>query len=146
MAQAPHSPALTLDQALAIASHARAAARGKGLPGISVVVLDADGAVRAALREDPQGTYSVTFATAKARTALGFLRSSLQVSQIFKDPATVTGLSGAIEGGILPLGGGVLVLDAQGRRLGAAAVAGGLPQTDHDIITAGVEAAGLLAG
>lgn len=146
MAQAPHIPALTLDQALAIASHARAAARGKGLPGISVVVLDADGAVRAALREDPQGSYSVAFATAKARTALGFLRSSLQMSQIFKDPATVTGLSAAIEGGILPLGGGVMVLDAQGRRLGAAGVAGGMPESDHEIASAAIEAAGLRAG
>ncbi len=146
MARTTHTPALSLDQALAIAGHARAAAREQGLPGISVAVLDADGAVRAALREDPQGSYSVAFATAKARTALGFLRSSLQVSQIFKDPATVTGLSAAIEGGILPLGGGVLVLDPQGRPVGAVGVAGGMPEVDHAVASAAIVAAGLQAG
>jgi uncharacterized protein GlcG (DUF336 family) len=137
------APALTLENGMAIAIAAQHHAREKGLAGMTVVVLDVDGAIRVALREDPQGTFGVDFALAKARTALGFLNSSLAISKIFSDPIPVSGLTVASDGKFLPIAGGVVVNDAQGRRIGAAAVAGGPPQMDHDIITAAVEAAGM---
>ena len=137
------APALSLENGMAIATAAQHHAREKGLAGMTVVVLDIDGGIRVALREDPQGTFGMDFALAKARTALGFLNSSLAISKIFSDPIPVSGLTVASDGKFLPIAGGVVVNDAQGRRIGAAAVAGGPPQMDHDIISAAVEAAGL---
>jgi uncharacterized protein GlcG (DUF336 family) len=137
------APAFSLELGLAVATAAQRHAREKGLPGMTVVVLDMDGAIRVALREDPQGTFGIDFALAKARTALGFLNSSLAVAKIFSDPIPVSGLTSVSDGKFLPVAGGVVVNDAQGRRIGAAAVAGGPPQMDHDIICAAVESAGL---
>jgi uncharacterized protein GlcG (DUF336 family) len=136
-------PAFSLELGLAIATAAQRHAREKNLPGITIVVLDMDGAIRVALREDPQGTFGIDVALAKARTALGFLSSSLAISKMFSDPIPVTGLTAATDGKFLPIAGGVVVNDATGRRIGAAAVAGGPPQIDHDIVCAAVESAGL---
>lgn len=85
----------------------------------------------------------MSIAHAKCETALGFGRSSLASSQVFTDPARVAALTAVTGGRFLPLGGGVLVADAAGELLGAAAAAGGLPEADHELIVAAVSAAGL---
>ncbi|KQS04119.1 hypothetical protein ASG11_07565 [Sphingomonas sp. Leaf357] len=113
-----------------------------GVTVMSVVVTDAGGHIRLAMRSDSQGIFGVDTATGKARTALGFNRTSLHLSKIFTDPCAVAAITAATGGAFVPLGGGVVV-QQDGVTVGAAAVSGGLPDVDEAIIVAAVEAAGL---
>lgn len=135
---------INLAHAKAIIAAAMEGAMAKGLAGVSVVVTDPAGAIRAAERTDAGGPFGVDIARAKARTALGFRRSSIKTAAVFGDkPAVVTGLNAAIDGAFLPLGGGVVVAAADGTIVGAAALAGGTPDMDHEIIAAAVASVGL---
>ena len=134
---------LTRAQAQAILAAAFAEASAQGLAAASVVVTDAGGAIRAAERGDAAGAFGIDIALAKARTALGFGRASIKLAAVFGDkPAVVTGLNAAT-GAFLPLGGGVVIVDGEGRIIGSAGVAGGAPETDDAVASAAVWAAGL---
>ena len=136
---------ITLEQAQAIVGAAIHEAASAGLGAASIVVTDLGGNIRAAARTDAAPPFGIDIARAKAKTAIGFRRSSLKIAAGFGDkPAAVTGLASAV-GTFLPLGGGVVVIDGGGSVIGAAAVAGGAPETDHDVVTAAVAAAGLSA-
>lgn len=135
---------VTLAEAQEIARVAFADGAKQGLVVMCVVVTDAGGHVRLAMRSDAQGIFGVDTATAKARTALGFNRSSWLLSKTFVDPCGVAGLSGATGGAFLPLGGGVVV-QRDGVTVGAAAISGGMPEVDDTLVRAAVEAAGLTA-
>lgn len=134
---------ITLDQAQAVVAAALQEASAAGLGAASVVVADAGGNMRAAARTDAAPPFGVDIAKAKAKTALGFRRSTLKIAAVFGDkPAAVTGLSAAV-GTFLPLGGGVVITDSTGAVIGGAGLAGGAPETDHAVIAAAVAAAGL---
>ena len=133
---------LTLATARSIADTAFAEGEKRGVTVMSVVVTDAGGHVRLAMRSDSQGIFGVDTALGKARTSLGFNRTSLHLSKIFTDPCAVAAITAATGGAFVPLGGGVVVQDG-GVTIGAAAVSGGLPDVDEAIIVAAVEAAGL---
>ena len=134
---------ITLDVATQIAQAAFAEGRVRGLVNMSVVIVDVGGNLRLAMRADGQGIFGIDIARAKATTALGFNRSTLQLAQAFSDPAKVAALSGATNGTFLPIGGGVLVQSTTGVTLGAAAVAGGAPEVDEAIIVAAIRSTGL---
>lgn len=135
---------ITLALAKSIIEKALADAAERGMAAATVVITDAGGALRAVERTDAAGPFGADIARAKARTALGFRRSSLKTAAIFGDkPAVVTGLNAAVGGDFLPLGGGVVIVDGNGTLIGAAALAGGAPDVDDAIITAAVKAAGL---
>lgn len=136
-------PEITLEQAQAIVGAAFEEAGAAGLGAASVVVADVGGNIRAAARTDAAPPFGIDIAKAKAKTALGFRRSTLKIAGVFGDkPAAVTGLSAAV-GTFLPLGGGVVVTDSEGVVIGGAGLAGGAPETDHAVIAAAVTAAGL---
>jgi glc operon protein GlcG len=135
---------LTRSKALELAEAAFAEAEARGLTKVSVVVTDPGGHVRVAMRGDGQGIFGVETATAKAVSALGFGRSTLAQTASFS-PQAVAAISGATHGRFAPLGGGVVVADAQDAIVGAAAISGGLPEVDHEIIVAAVEKLGLKA-
>lgn len=135
---------LTLDLATEIAKTAFAKAEAAGIKVLSVVITDPGGHIRLAMRSDGQGNFGVDTATGKARAALGFNRASMALQQIFTDPCGVAAITAATGGAFVPLGGGVVV-QRDGVTIGAAAISGGLPQVDHDVIVAAVEAAGLSA-
>ncbi|WP_293897716.1 heme-binding protein [Phenylobacterium sp.] len=135
---------ITLAEALKLAQGALAEAEARGVTKISVVVTDPGGHVRVAMRTDGQGIFGVDTAIAKAVTALGFNRATLALTPLFTDQATAA-ISGATGGRFAPLGGGVVVTDRAGVIVAGAAVSGGLPDVDHAIIVAAIEAQGLLA-
>jgi uncharacterized protein GlcG (DUF336 family) len=133
---------LTLDLAERLLRSARAAARERDVAAISVVVLDADGNVRAAVREDAAAPAGVDIATAKARTVLAFGRSTREIAQFFGTNAAVAAsLAATLPGRFVPIAGGV-PLHGGGRRIGALAVAGGLPDVDDAIAQAAAAATG----
>ena len=136
---------IPLKTAARIADTAFAEGAARGVVNMTVVVTDPGGEVRLAMRADGQGLFGVDTAVGKARTALGFNRGSLALSKIFTDPCAVAAISGATGGRFVPLGGGIVVQDQAGTTIGAAAVSGGLPDVDEEIIVAAVEQAGLKA-
>ena len=135
---------ITLDQAQAVAAAAFAEAAKVNLSVMSVIVTDAGGHIRLAMRSDAQGTFGIDTALGKARTALGFNRSSLLLGKTFVDPCGVAALSGATNGAFLPLGGGV-VIQQDGVTVGAAAISGGMPDVDDQLIRAALSACGFTA-
>ena len=133
---------ISLDTATQIARTAFAEGEKQGLVVMSVVVTDPGGHIRLAMRSDAQGIFGVDTALGKARSALGFNRSSLLLAKTFVDAVGVAAITAATRGSFVPLGGGVVV-QQDGVTVGAAAISGGMPQVDHDIIVAAVEDAGL---
>ena len=131
---------ITLADARKIADAALVAGETRGLK-ISVVVTDPGGHIRLAMRTDAQGIFGVETATAKAISALGFNRPTLALTPLFTPQATAA-ITAATGGRFAPLGGGVVVIDRQGIIVGAAAISGGLPEVDHEIIIGAVEACG----
>lgn len=136
---------ITLQQARDIADIAYAEGAKRGLINMAVVVTDPGGHVRLAMRADGQGIFGVETATSKCTAALGFNRSSLLLSRTFDNPCAVAGLQGAVHGKFLPLGGAVVVTDADGNIQGAAGVSGGMPDVDDEIIRIAVTGIGLAA-
>ncbi len=133
-----------LAAAQAIATTTFELAGQRGLTVLCVVITDTGGHVRLAMRSDAQGIFGFDTALGKARTALGFNRSSLLLAKTFVDPCGVAALSGATHGAFVPLGGGVVV-QQDGITVGAAAISGGMPDVDDAIIRAALEAHGFTA-
>ncbi|MET3762175.1 heme-binding protein [Sphingomonas sp. UYEF23] len=133
---------VALATATQIAQTAFAEGEARGVTVMSVVVTDAGGHIRLAMRSDSQGIFGVDTAVGKARTALGFNRTSLHLSKIFTDPCAVAAITAATGGAFVPLGGGVVV-QRDGMTVGAIAISGGLPDVDEAIAVAAAEAAGL---
>jgi uncharacterized protein GlcG (DUF336 family) len=135
---------IPLDTALRLADLALQDALRRGIAKASIVVTDGGGNIRAALRADAAGTFGVDTALGKARTALGFNASSLALAKTFETtPAAAAALSAATGGRFLPIGGGVVVADADGFVVGAAAMSGGLPEIDDEIVTRAIVDCGL---
>ena len=136
-------PALSLDAATQIAHAAFDAGKATGVTAMTVVVTDNGGNIRLALSADGVGTFGVKIAVGKCRSALGFARSTMTLSQQFDDPVKVAALTAVTGGEFLPIGGGVRINDKDGSVIGAAAAAGSSPQNDEAFILAGLRAAGL---
>ena len=132
---------ISLQKAQEIAQASFAEADKVGLNVLSVVVVDAGGHIRLAMRSDAQGIFGVDTALGKARSALGFTRSTLLMSKTFVNPCAVAALNGATHGAFVPLGGGI-VIQQGGSTVGAAAISGGMPEVDDDIIRKAATAAG----
>jgi uncharacterized protein GlcG (DUF336 family) len=138
----PPMTALTLAQARLIIDTAFEGAARRKVANAIVVVTDPGGALKAVQRSDSAGSAGVDIATAKARTAIGFKRSTINMAA-FRDNAAVTAtLAGVLDGRFMPMGGGVAIIDAQGELVGAAAYSGASADIDHEIITEAVQAAG----
>jgi uncharacterized protein GlcG (DUF336 family) len=135
---------ISLKKAQDIAQVAFAEADKAGLIVLSVVVVDNGGHIRLAMRSDAQGIFGVDTALGKARSALGFNRSTLLLSRTFVNPCAVAALNGATHGAFVPLGGGI-VIQQDGTTVGAAAISGGMPEVDDDIIRKAATAAGFEA-
>ena len=133
---------LTLEVATEIARSAFAAGEAQGLKTMSVVVTDPGGHIRLAMRSNAQGNFGIDTALGKARSALGFNRSSWSLQKTFADPCAVAAITAATGGAFVPLGGAVVVQN-DGVTIGAASISGGMPEVDHNIIVAAVEASGL---
>ena len=137
--------ALTLSLAQTIVSHALVLGRARGMKPLTVVVLDARAAVIAVASEDGSSIDRFHIARAKARGALAFNMGSRAVEKVATDrPHFCAGVAPMIEGGIVPVAGGVLVRNADRAVLGAVGVTGDSSDNDEAVGLAGVLAAGLV--
>lgn len=135
---------LTLDVARVIVAAARAAGREHGFAALSVVVLDAGGHVTAFEREDGASNMRFEIAHGKAHGALALgIGSRALMTRAEQQPSFIAAATAAVGGALIPVPGGVLVRDGDGRTIGAVGVSGDSSDNDELAAVAGITAAGL---
>jgi uncharacterized protein GlcG (DUF336 family) len=136
---------VNLVQAQLIVQAALAHGRASGTRPLTVVVLDARGAVVASASDDGSALRRFEIARGKANGALSFNVGSRRLGEMAKDiPHFFAGAAG-LTGGLVPVAGGVLVKDASGTVLGAVGVSGDSSDNDEAAAVAGIHAAALVA-
>lgn len=141
-----HCP-LSLEQARTSVRAGLARGRELGLQPMTMVVLDAGGHIIAAEREDGSGVARIEIAQGKAYATLSLGIGGACIAGRYKGREAFLGAASDATGGrFVASGGGVLVLDAQRRIIGAVGVSGDTPDNDQAVALAGLEAAGLAAG
>jgi uncharacterized protein GlcG (DUF336 family) len=117
-----------------------------GAQPLTVAVLDAGGHVVVMKRGDGSGILRCDIAYGKAWGALGMgFPTRTLAARAAKMPAFFTAIAAASNGRMIPVPGGVLVRDGNGRILGAVGVSGDVSDVDEVCAVAGIEAAGLNA-
>ncbi len=135
---------LTLTSANTIIAGTLAHAKSAACKPLGIVVLDARGTVKAASIADGCSLARFDIARAKAKGALAFNMGTRSLEKLAKDrPHFFTGAASAIEGGIVPVPGGVLIKDKDGTILGAVGVSGDTSDNDEIAALTGIAAAGL---
>ena len=137
---------LTLNQAATIIDAALATGGANAFAPLCVVVLDTGGHALALKRDERASISRPEIATAKAAGCLGMGFGGREIAKRAQaGPAFIGALNGIFPKGILPVPGGVLIRDADGRLLGAVGISGDTSDNDEICAVAGVEAAGLVA-
>jgi uncharacterized protein GlcG (DUF336 family) len=139
----PVASSLRLREAEAICDGALGAAREAALLPLTVAVLDAGGQLVVLKREDGCGTVRADIAVGKAAAALGMGIGSRTLRDRLRDrPAFQGAIAAASDGRFVAVPGGVLVLDGEGRAIGAVGISGDASDRDEYAAIAGVHAAG----
>lgn len=137
---------MTLDHADTIIAAAFAKSRELKLKPLSVAVLDAGGHLIAFRRQDNASTLRPQIAIGKAAGALALGVSSRAIGAMAAErPAFIASLGTISPHGVIPAAGGVIVVDAEGRAIGAVGVTGDTSDHDEECALAGIAAAGLRA-
>lgn len=137
---------LTLDHARTIIDTALAKGAELGLRPLGVVVLDAGGHPVALVRQDGSSILRTNVAEGKAYGALAMGHGSRFLNAAaLERPHFVQSLSGIAGGKMIPVPGGVLIKDQDGRTAGAVGISGDTSDNDEACAVAGIEAAGFVA-
>lgn len=136
---------LTLTSAEIIVTQALAHAKSASFKPLGIVVLDSRATVKAASVADGSSLARFDIAKAKAQGALAFNMGTRGLEKLAKErPHFFAGAVSAIDGGIVPVPGGVLIKSTDGTILGAVGVTGDTSDNDEIAAMAGITAAGLL--
>ncbi len=137
---------LTIDHARRIIAGALAHAHAAGMKPLCVAVLDSGGHLVAFEREDGVANrrFDVAFGKAHGAISIGVGSRTLGVMALER-PHFVAGVTAAIGGALVPVAGGVIVVDDEGARIGAVGVSGDTSDNDEAAALAGIAAAGLVA-
>lgn len=134
---------LTLDKAQTLMREALAHARQKSFKPLAVVVLDERGAVKASAAEDGTALKRFEVAHGKAFGALSLgMGSRALAKRAAEQPTFIAAVSHVVGGSLVPVPGGVLLID-NGTVVGAAGASGDLSDNDEAALLAGIAAAGL---
>lgn len=135
-----------LVRASAIVEQALGYGKQLKLPPLTVAVLDSRGCLVVFKREDDTSLLREQIAQAKAWGALAMGSGGRGLAQKHAIApgffASITELAG---GRMVPVPGGVLIRDADGKLLGAVGVSGAAPDGDEACAVSGIESAGLVA-
>lgn len=138
-------PALTLEQARTIIAAAFAKGAELKLKPLGVVVLDAGGHTKAFEKQDGASTARFKIASGKANGCIAMGLGGRTLHKRVQDrPYFLGALSGMVDGGIVPVPGGVLIRDEAGEIVGAVGITGDTSENDEACAIAGIEAAGLV--
>ena len=134
---------LTLEKASKIVDQALAKAREMKIRPLCVAVLDDGGHLKALKRDDGASLLRPTIAIGKAWGAIGMGESSRHLGNRLKDrPAFLGALSDMSGGKVVPVPGGILLMDGD-TIIGAVGASGGSADEDEACALAGIQAAGL---
>ena len=137
---------ITLEQARTIISAALAHGGANKMNALCVVVLDAGGHLKAFEREDGVANRRFDVAHGKAYGAISIgVNSRLLGEMAVERPHFVAGVTAAIGGALVPVAGGVIVVDDNGHAIGAVGISGDTSDNDEAAARVGIEAAGLRA-
>jgi uncharacterized protein GlcG (DUF336 family) len=137
---------LTLDQANAVIAGTVAKGRELGLKPLTVAVVDPGGFLIAFQRADGSPTLRPAIAIGKAAAAVGLGAASRRAGEMAVDrPHFIAAIGHLAPQGLVPVAGGVNVVDGEGRILGAVGVSGDTSDNDELCALASVAAAGLKA-
>lgn len=140
---------INLEEALSICKEALKKGRDLNLMPLTVTVVDVAGVVRATLSEEGSGLIRSDIAYAKAWTCLAFNVSSNTLRDVFEGqprlaPA-VTGMQTMAGGKLVPTPGGMLI-QKDGKNIGAVGVTGDVSDKDEICAIAGIEESNLIPG
>ena len=136
---------LTLTQAQLIVDKTLAHGKDAKFKTLGVVVLDIRASVKAAAIGDGSSLARFDIARAKAKGALAFNMGTRALEKIAKDrPHFFAGAVAAIEGGMVPVPGGVLIKNASGLIIGSVGVSGDTSDNDEAAALAGIAASGFV--
>jgi uncharacterized protein GlcG (DUF336 family) len=134
---------LTLESASTIADKTLAKARSSKFRPMCVAVLDDGGCLKVLKREDGASILRPQIAIGKAWGAVGMGESSRSISDRLKErPAFLGALSTMSEGKVVPVAGGVLIMNSN-EIIGSVGVSGGTADEDEACAIEGIKAAGL---
>lgn len=137
---------ITLEQARAVVSATLAYGQELEMNPLCVAVLDAGGHLKAFEREDGVANRRFDVAFGKAHGAISIGVSSRTLGDMaLERPHFVAGLIGTVGGSLVPVPGGVIVVDDDGNAIGAVGVSGDSSDNDEAAALAGIQAAGLQA-
>ncbi|MCO5129987.1 MAG: heme-binding protein [Xanthobacteraceae bacterium] len=137
---------LTLDAARKIVEAALAKGSEKQLNPLAVAVLDARGSLKAFAAQDGTSLKRGEVAHGKAYGALSLGMGSRALFKRAQEQAYFIGaVNTMLQGALVPVPGGVLILDAGGGLIGAVGISGDTSDNDEACAIAGIEAAGLTA-
>ncbi|PTW63320.1 uncharacterized protein GlcG (DUF336 family) [Breoghania corrubedonensis] len=137
---------LSLATAQTIINAAMEKAADLKIKPITVAVLDAGGHLTALVRQDgssimrPQIAYGKAYGALAVGTGTRWLNANAE-----SRPHFIQALNGASGGSIIPVPGGVMIRDGQGKALGAVGITGDTSDNDEACAVAGIHAAGLVA-
>jgi uncharacterized protein GlcG (DUF336 family) len=138
--------AITLQEARTIISGTLDKGREMKLKPLAVCVLDAGGHLKAFEREDGASNLRFQIAHGKAYGALGMgVGSRALMNRAEQQAYFVLAANGAFDGRLVPVPGGVLVKDPEGKIVGAVGVTGDTSDNDEVAAIAGIEAADFAA-
>ncbi|WP_119275330.1 GlcG/HbpS family heme-binding protein [Taklimakanibacter deserti] len=136
---------LTLPVAQAIVAEAVSLARKLDLKPLAIVVLDDRGAVKAAATEDGTSLRRYDVAHGKAHGALALGLGSRSIGKRAREqPSFVAAVSHVVGGALVPVPGGVLLKNREGRLLGSVGASGDTSDNDERVVLGGIEAVGLV--
>lgn len=137
---------LTLDAARKIVDAALAKGLEKKLNPLAVAVLDARGCMKAFAAQDGTSLKRGEIAHGKAYGALSLGMGSRAIFKRAQEQAYfISAVNTLVQGALVPVPGGVLVLDASGGLLGAVGISGDTSDNDEACAIAGIDAAGFTA-
>ena len=137
---------ITLTRANRIISKAFAHASEQGFKPLAVVVLDAGGNMKAFQVQDGCSNNRFEVARGKAKGSLAVGTGSRWLNaQAETRPHFLAGLSSVIEGGVVPVPGGVIARDKSGKILAAVGISGDTSDADEACAVAGIQSVNLVA-
>jgi uncharacterized protein GlcG (DUF336 family) len=137
---------LDLTTATQIASSAIRIARETGLNPLAAAVLDAAGHPLAVLRDEQASFLRPQIATGKARGCLGMGFGGRELARRAQAmPAFFDAINSLTGGEVIPVAGGVLIRNAEGKIFGAIGISGDTSDNDERCAMQAIDQAGLVA-
>ena len=137
---------LTLDKALNIARETLADGQRRGFAPLCCVVLDQGGHILALVRDERASIYRPEIATGKASGCLGMGFGGRELARRAQAmPAFFDAINSLTGGEVVPVAGGVLIRNAEGRILGAIGISGDTSDNDEHCALKAIDEAGLVA-